>query len=77
MLPAPLLAATWLWSGWAANDGCRASTGRGGRGARAHTHTQDLEAWLRALDGVITHIRQILLLLSKTTNSSRENLMWL
>jgi len=42
-------------------------------GARA----QDLEAWLRVLDGVIMHIRQILMLLSKTTNSSRENLMWL
>ena len=39
--------------------------------------SQQMEAWIAAIDGVVSHMRQVLLLLSKHTSSSRDNLMWI
>ena len=36
-----------------------------------------MEAWVRELTAVTDHIRTILLLLSKSTSSSRDNLVWI
>jgi hypothetical protein len=38
---------------------------------------QERDQWVKTLTDVSDHVRQILLLLSKTTASSRDNLMWL
>ena len=38
---------------------------------------QEMEAWVRELTAVTDHIRTILLLLSKSTSSSRDNLVWI